>query len=194
MQPTQNIMHCYDSTAGEYAEKFMNELGHKHLDRILLYAFADENKDKGPMIDLGCGPGQTTALLKSYGVDDITGTDLSAAMIAEAGALNPAIKFETADILQLQYGNKSFAAAVAFYAIVHFDDEALALAFKEIYRILKPGGEFLLSYHIGDGLIHYDTFLDKPVNIDFYMWQTDKVIAHAQAAGFVTVDVIERRP
>ena len=194
MQPIQNIMHCYDSTAAEYTGKFMNELDHKHLDKILLYAFADENKDKGKLIDLGCGPGQTTMLLKNYGVHDIIGMDLSAEMVAQANGLNPDIEFETGDMLQLKYTDESFGSAVAFYAIVHFDDAALSKAFTEIYRILKPGGQLLLSYHIGDGMVHYDNFLDKPVNIDFYMWQTDKVLAHAQNAGFTTVDVIERRP
>lgn len=194
MQPQKNILGCYNSTAAQYAAQFINELEHKHLDRLLLKAFADENAGKGAMIDLGCGPGQTTALLNAYGVKQLTGTDLSPQMVEKAKAYNPEIKFETADMLQLAYPDGSFASAVAFYAIVHFDDSGLAKAFAEISRVLKPGGEFLLSYHVGDGIVHLDTFLEQPVDIDFYMWQTDKVIAHAQTAGFVVIDSIERKP
>ncbi len=63
MQEQKNIIHCYDKTAKNYADKFINELSHKHLDRILLKLFASKNLDKGKLIDLGCGPGQTTKYL-----------------------------------------------------------------------------------------------------------------------------------
>ncbi len=60
MQKPNDIIECYDKTAKNYADKFIGELSKKHLDRILLNSFALENKDNGKLIDLGCGPGQTT--------------------------------------------------------------------------------------------------------------------------------------
>ena len=57
MQRQNNIVDCYNKTAKAYAAKFSNELSKKNLDRILLKAFAAENKANGKMIDLGCGPG-----------------------------------------------------------------------------------------------------------------------------------------
>ncbi len=149
----QNIIECYDKTAEKYASKYFNELENKHLDQILLKAFSLQNKDKGKLIDFGCGPGQTTKFLFDNGCQNILGTDLASEMVKVATRLNPKIKFEQADLLHLQCANNSFGAAVAFYAIVHFDYEQLQQAFSEIKRVLKDNAEFLFSFHIGTEIV-----------------------------------------
>lgn len=194
MKDQQNVIDCYGKTAVKYAGKFFNELEHKHFDRLLLTSFALENKDNGKMIDLGCGPGQTTNFLHACGVKELIGTDLSPAMVREAVHLNPGLEFETADMLGLQYAGNTFGAAVAFYAIVHFDEPQLLKAFSEINRVLKPGGQFLLSFHIGSQVVHYDSFLDQAVNIDFHFWEIDKIKETAFATGFTAIDIISRQP
>ncbi len=194
MQQQQNIIECYDKTAEQYAIKFANELDHKHLDRILLQSFAAENLNKGKMIDLGCGPGQTTKYLSDCGIPDIVGTDISPAMVAIAKRMHPSLHFETADMLQLSYPDNSFAAAIAFYSIVHFDHAQVAIAFKEINRILVGDGQFLFSFHTGEKVVHLDEFFDQTVNIDFYFFEMDNIIELLTAEGFEIIDAIERQP
>jgi ubiquinone/menaquinone biosynthesis C-methylase UbiE len=190
----ENVLQCYDLTADAYAAELFDELSKKPLDRLLLKQFAADNKNKGKMIDLGCGPGQTTRFLADNGVKDIIGTDLSPGMIAKARELSPDIQFQTADMLNLDCLDGSFASAVAFYAIVHFTIDELALAFGEIYRVLQSGGEFLLSFHIGDDIIHRDEFFGEQVDIDFYFFQTNAVISLLKEAGFEIISAIERYP
>ncbi len=194
MQETSQVIDCYDKTARVYGAKFSDELAHKHLDRLLLTAFAAENRQRGRLLDLGCGPGQTTAFLNNCGVQSIIGADISPQMIAVAREQNPPLEFEVADILSLPFADQTFGAAVAFYAIVHFDFEQLKQAFTEISRVLMSGGEFLFSFHIGDQTVHLDEFLDKPVNIDFYFFEPPKIIALLNETGFEIVDAIEREP
>ena len=43
MQEQKDVIACYDKTAETYADKFLDELNHEPLDRILLEAFAREN-------------------------------------------------------------------------------------------------------------------------------------------------------
>lgn len=188
------IINCYDKTAEAYATKFIDELSHKHLDRILLTSFAAENKDMGRCIDLGCGPGQTTKYLSENGIADLLGIDISPVMIATAKKLNPLLLFEENDILKLSYADGSFASAVAFYAIVHFDYEQVKKAFHEIARVLTSKGQFLFSFHIGDSAIRVDNFLDQQVSIDFYFFDTTKIIDLLLENGFDIIDVIERKP
>jgi ubiquinone/menaquinone biosynthesis C-methylase UbiE len=194
MQSKSQVINCYNLTAGQYAANYFHELNHKHLDRILLGYFTNENKEKGRILDLGCGPGQTTAFVYALGVPDILGTDISPAMIEKARELNPAMKFETADMLCLQYADDQFGSAIAFYAIVHFTEDELATALKEIYRVLKPQGQFLFSFHIGNQTVHLDTFLNETVSIDFHFFEVETVVQLAISCGFKVVDTIERKP
>jgi ubiquinone/menaquinone biosynthesis C-methylase UbiE len=192
--PTQHsILSAYNATAENYAKEFIDELSHKHLDRILLRQFAEENKN-GNCIDLGCGPGQTTKFLFDCGMKNIVGTDISPAMIAKAKEINPQIYFEVADILNLQYKDNSFNSAIAFYAIVHFTVEEIKLAFYEIKRVLKDDGQFLFSFHIGNEVKHVDNFLGKNVSLDFYFFETEKILSLLDEAGFTVIDAIERFP
>jgi ubiquinone/menaquinone biosynthesis C-methylase UbiE len=194
VQPQKNIIECYDRTAKNYADQFKDELKHKHFDQLLLTAFAAENRDHGKLIDLGCGPGQTTKYLFDCGWKDILGVDISPGMVKVAKEMNPQLNFETADMLKLPYRDKTFAAAIAFYSIVHFDDQQISTAFAEIKRILVDKGQFLFSFHIGDNPVHLDEFLEQPVNIDFNFFQPTKIIGLLTATGFEIVDNLERQP
>ncbi|HMK26601.1 MAG TPA: class I SAM-dependent methyltransferase [Chitinophagaceae bacterium] len=193
MQPQKNIIECYDRTAKNYADKYGDELSHKEFDRTLLTAFASVNRNKGKIIDLGCGPGQTTKYLADCGCKDVLGVDLSPEMVKVAKEINPQLDFETADMLKLPYPAKTFGAALAFYSIVHFDYPQINIAFQEIKRVLVNNGHFLFSFHVGDNSIHRDEFLDQPVNIDFYFFQPPKIIELLTATGFDLVDSLDRQ-
>jgi ubiquinone/menaquinone biosynthesis C-methylase UbiE len=188
----QQVIDCYNKTADKYAENLFNELAGKPFDRLILTQFAKENKDKGKLIDLGCGPGQTTKFLFEHGATNIIGADISEGMVQKASLLNPSIKFEVADMLKLPYADNSFGAAIAFYAIVHFTEAEVRKAINEVYRVLKEGGQLLFSFHIGNETIHLDDFFDVPVDIDFYFFETQNILHLVQEAGFKLIDAIER--
>ncbi len=194
MQEQKNIIDCYNKTAENYAGAFIDELDKKPFDRMLLKAFGEQNKSKGKLIDLGCGPGQTTKFLFNNGIQNIVGTDISAEMVKVAARLNPNINFEQADLLQLNYPDNSFGSAIAFYAIVHFDYAQIKKALNEVKRVLLPGGEFLFSFHIGNEIVSLDKFLDQDVNIKFQFFEVDKIKNIIGEVGFETIDIIKRQP
>lgn len=138
MQAPKNVIDCYNKTAINYASKFIDELSKKHFDRMILRSFALENADAGKLIDLGCGPGQTTKFLFDCGLRNSVGTDIAPEMIRVAKEINPQIQFETADMLSLPYPNESFNSAIAFYSIVHFNYDQVKTTFTEIKRVLTP--------------------------------------------------------
>jgi SAM-dependent methyltransferase len=194
MNSQEKVLHCYNKVADDYAGERWDELSKKNLDRLLLKEFAAVNKDKGICADLGCGPGQTTRFLFDNGLKDIIGIDLSPGMVSAARRLSPEIKFETGDLLNIDYSLEYFGSALAFYSIVHFNTDQVRRCFGEINRVLKIGGDFLFSFHEGDEIVHFDKAHDKEVDIDLRFFKTDAIIALLYETGFNIIDAIERRP
>lgn len=194
MRQSNEVQNCYDLTAEEYTKTFYDELSHKSLDRLLLKRFADENKQKGKMADLGCGCGHTTAFLRDAGVRNIVGIDLSPEMIKQAWKINKDVNFETGNILDLKFEDEHFGAVLAFYAIVHFTLEEVEKAFAEIYRILKTSGQFLFSFHAGTEKRTLDEFLNQKVNVTFYFFEVEEILKLLEKNGFRVLETIIRHP
>lgn len=194
MNSQEKVLHCYNQVAGDYAVERWEELNRKHVDRLLLKEFASANKDQGLCADFGCGPGQTTKFLYDNGLKDIVGIDLSPEMVSVAQKLSPQIKFETGDLLNIAYPSGHLGSALAFYAIVHFTLDEVRKCFGEINRVLKTGGDFLFSFHVGDEIVHFDKAHDKEIDIDLFFFKTDDIVAFLEETGFNIIDAIERRP
>jgi len=183
----------YDTVAKEYAEAFSGEHEKKPKDREILYRFSQAIGPRRPVWDFGCGPGQTANFLNNLGLE-ISGLDLSEKILEEARTRHPGIHFRKGNILALEFEKDSIAGVVAFYAIVHFTEEQVDLAFREVFRVLQPGGLFLFTYHVGEETIHLDEFLGKKIDLDFMLFTTDFISNCLQDRGFEKIAVIERDP
>ena len=192
-QDLDRIARTYDTVAKEYAEAFTNEHEKKPKDRELLQRFSHEIGDRRPVWDLGCGPGQTAKYLKDLGIE-ISGLDLSKKTVERAKAIHPEIHFRKGNILDLEFDDGSIAGVVAFYAIVHFTEEQVEMAFREAFRVMQPGGLFLFTYHIGEETIHLDEYLGKTIDIDFMFFTTDFITTCIKQSGFEKIEIIEREP
>ena len=192
-QGIAKIAGLYGTVAKEYAETFSGEHEKKPKDQEVLRRFSKVIGSRKPVWDFGCGPGQTTKYLRDLGVD-ISGLDLSEEMIEQARIKHPEINFQQGNILDLEFSDHSIAGVVAFYAIVHFSEEQVGTAFREVLRVLQSGGIFLLTFHIGEEIIHVEEFLGKKVDIDFMFFTTDFIADCLKEWGFEGIEMIERGP
>jgi ubiquinone/menaquinone biosynthesis C-methylase UbiE len=192
-QELHNIERMYDTVAKEYAEAFYGEHEKKPKDQDILRRFSREIGEKKPVWDFGCGPGQTTQYLKDLGIE-ISGLDLSEKILEQARTLHPAIPFRKGNILELEFDDDSIAGVVAFYTIVHFTERQVGVAFREVFRVLQPGGLFLFTYHMGEETIHVEEFLGKQVDIELRLFKTEFMCRCLEKTGFTIIDVIFREP
>ena len=194
---TQNridiIREDYDRIADEYARRMFRELDGKPFDREQLARFAASVRGSGAVCDMGCGPGHIARFLRDA-ESDVFGVDLSPQMIAQARRLSPDIEFREGNMLALDIPDGAIAGIAAFYAIVNIPPESLPVAFAEMYRVLKPGGLLLISFHIGDEVIRPGELWGNPVEMEFYTLQPDRIVRLLTGAGFAIKDVIERDP
>jgi SAM-dependent methyltransferase len=188
-----DVRESYDSAAKAYAEHLASELDQKPLDRHLLNRFAEETRGQGLVADLGCGPGHVAKYLHDQGVT-VIGIDISSEMIRCAASLNPGLEFRVGDMRELSLPTASLVGLVAFYSIVHFDSAELDGIVVQLRRVLASGGLALLSFHMGDQVVHLDDLFGAPVNLDFRFHAPHTVIEALRAAHFAVIERVEREP
>ncbi len=96
------------------------------------------------VLDIGCGPGHSTALLQQAGYSPV-GVDLSAEMIEKAKTRDNTGKlpFMQADVMQLPFETGQFDAVTVINVLEWTASPLKALT--EIRRILKPEGKGLFG-------------------------------------------------
>ncbi len=181
---------AYDAVAVQYAE-FVREVWDDHpLERAVWTAFAESVRGRGPVADLGCGPGHLTAHLRSLGLD-ASGVDLSPAMISLARAAHPDLRFEVGSMAALDLPDASLAGILSWYSVIHTPPVDVPRYFAEFARTLASGGHVLLGCFESRGAPL--TSFDHKVTTA-YCWPLDELAGIAAAAGFAEVGRMYREP
>lgn len=189
---------AYDAVAVEYDRQLGDELDRKPLDRALLTALV-ELAGPGTIADVGCGPGHVTRFLARQHAD-VVGVDLSPGMVALAREHAPALEFTVASVLQLPVPDGSWAGAVALYSVIHLTSAERALAFRELARVVRPGGRLLVSFHVDSPefaageVDHLTSWFGERVELDGYFLDPGEVVAQLQAAGCAVTARVDRLP
>ena len=192
-QKLSNYQSSYDRIAEEYTVRIAGELKDKPLDRMLLEGFAARVNGTGRVCDLGCGPGHVARYLHDRGVD-IFGVDLSPGMLEQARKLNSNIEFQQGNMLALDVEDGAWAGIIAFYSIVHIPRAEVPQAFREMQRVLKPGGFLFLAFHLGDEVLHEEDCWGHQVSLDLVLFRRKEVERYLMEAAFAVEDSLERDP
>ena len=113
------------------------------------------------VLDVGSGPGYVSAAARDRGAAP-TGLDFSAAMIAIATEMFPAIEFRKGDAQSLPFADGTFDRVVANFALLHLADPEQAAS--EAFRVLKPGGKFAFTVWAPAAESPYAKIIDDAVD------------------------------
>lgn len=92
-------------------------------------------------LDIGCGTGNYTLALQQKGLDMI-GVEPSTQMLETAKARGQAIDWRQGKAEAIPLAEASVDRAVAVLTLHHWTD--LTSGFQEVYRVLKPGGKWVI--------------------------------------------------
>jgi SAM-dependent methyltransferase len=115
------------------------------------------------VLEVGCGRGTFSRLIKQkYPAVRLTAVDISEFAIANAQKTPDGIQFKVADAENLDFPDASFDIIFSCETMEHLPHpEKLP---KEIYRLLRPGGKFIITtenYFNGMTLLWMKTWLKK---------------------------------
>ena len=126
------------------------------------------------VLDLGCGNGFCTFEFAKKNVDQIIGADYSSSSIEEANkaielhspSIQKKISFTQEDALNISFDDHTFDIIISIRCLINVGDFSNQLkALREIFRILKPGGRYLMCENTTQGLNNLND-LRKKINLD----------------------------
>ena len=152
----------YDLTA-DYYNKKSKYWDSFEKDKVLPLLGDLEGKK---ILDVGAGAGRLSLKLAEKGAE-VTALDISEEILKKIK--NVKIKKVIGDAESIDFPDESFDIVIATFLIVHLKD--LKRFFDEAYRVLKPGGLFLVTninqrkppaVKTKEGLVEIESFYHRP--------------------------------
>ncbi|WLI76262.1 methyltransferase domain-containing protein [Kosakonia sp. H02] len=131
---------------GDRAQAYLSSAVHAQgEDLVRLAQWLGENTTAS-VLDLGCGAGHASFVAAGV-VRDVTAYDLSEKMLAVVRQAASDRQLENLTTVhgaaeKLPFADGAFDVVISRYSAHHWHDVALAL--REVKRVLKPGGKFIL--------------------------------------------------
>jgi len=155
MSDSASIKAAVERQFSQVAEKYRTSAVHAAGEDLAKLVAAAALSGSEAVLDAGSGAGHTALAIAPFAAQ-VTGVDLSASMLAqgqrlasERGQAN--VQFEVGDVEALTFADGSFDVVTSRYSAHHWPHPRTALS--ETYRVLRPGGCFLLS-----DIVSYDDF------------------------------------
>lgn len=131
-------------------ETVVKDAGYWDKPDPIIYYLENRWREKGfkNFLDIGCGKGRHSLYMAGAGFT-VDAFDISIFAVStlekKAEALNYVMTLKVCDMHDMPYPDNSFDCALALSSINHTDTKGFKKILKEIYRVLKPGGEVYLS-------------------------------------------------
>ena len=141
---------------------------------------------RGPVLDLGCGPGHLTAHLHAAG-GEVTGIDLVPEFIAHARATHPGVPFEVGSLTGIDRPDGTVAGVLAWYSLIHVEPADLDAVLVGLRRLLTPGGALVVGFFDGE--------VPEPFAhtvITAHRWPVHEFVRRLTSAGFEEVERAQR--
>lgn len=165
----------YNAQAARYAELTDDA----NAENPQLTSFIQAVPDGGTVLDLGCGPGASAAIMAREGLQ-VQAMDASAEMVRLASA-QPGVTARQAAFSDLE-AEGGYDGIWANFSLLHATRAEFPALLAAIHRALKPKGIFFIAMKLGQG--------EGPDRLGrYYTYYTeDELKTHLHQAGFTVTD------
>ncbi|WP_229053931.1 class I SAM-dependent methyltransferase [Aeromicrobium sp. Leaf350] len=178
------VSEAYAARAAEYVE-VVGMIEHAaETDRAALLAWA--RSVDGPIIDVGCGPGQWTSFLHQAGAD-VEGVEPVAAFLVHARARYPSSRCRAGRAEDLGVEDASLGGVLAWFSLIHTHPDLLHQPLAELARCIRPGGTLAIGFFDGPAQEPFDHAVTTA-----YYWSVDALSERLERAGFSVLDARTR--
>lgn len=177
-----SVRASYDEVAVDYARLLAGALADSPWDRAVLATFGELVGRGGRVADVGCGTGRITGHLADLGLD-VLGVDLSPGMLAVARAALPGLSFVEGSMAALDLSDAGLDGVLAWYSLIHVLPADVPDVLVELARVLRPGGQLLLAFQVGDERRHLEQAYGHAVSLDAYRLLPERVEQQLADAG-----------
>lgn len=133
----------FDQWSSTYEDSWLQRALFDRAHRATLALAADIVHQPGSVLDVGCGTGKLLRRANRYWPDaQLIGVDPANGMIEMAKRLTPFATFSTGMAEALPLEDASVDLALSTVSFHHWQDQAVGI--REIARVLRPGGYFIL--------------------------------------------------
>jgi ubiquinone/menaquinone biosynthesis C-methylase UbiE len=158
-----SIKNLVQAQFGAVAERYVTSAIHAHgSDLARMIELAQPRGDQR-LLDIATGGGHTALAFAPY-VREVVATDLTPRMLEVAQAFireqgAPNVTFQVADAEALPFPDADFEIVTTRIAPHHFPNPRQYV--REVARVLKPGGQFMLDDNMAPDDAELDAFLNR---------------------------------
>lgn len=180
MDETQQTQAAYTQIAASYAAATQDRQAvAAHLEMFLRLVPPGSR-----VLDLGCGPGFDTAVLRQQ-QRRAFGLDLSWPMMQAGREYGLAVPCVQGNMCALPLADTAVDGVWACASLLHLPRPLLPTALAELARVLRPGGALYLSVKTGSGEGWAERAYEHDAARFFVYWQPDTLDPLLTQAGFV---------
>ena len=153
------------------------------------------------VLDVGCGPGTLALAARErtgpdgevYGID--AGTEMIQVARQKAAKAGTGVRFQTGLIEEIPFPDAQFDAVFSTFMLHHLPDDLKRRGFREIARVLKPGGRLLAVDFAPDGSFGIFSLLVRVITHGLPKSYIADLVGMMKDAGF-SAEVVgaEREP